>query len=110
MSLTGHANHVNWTPDEAESTCGDLIQALMNLLPEMSLERAGAEDDDGLIFFTNSQGSRVKVKISREALQDYLEADDHNQRRKEQQLARCMERIDSDNLVEALITSDHLAP
>ncbi len=101
---------MEWSSAKAESTCGDLIQALINLLPDMRLERAGAESDDGLIYFTNSQDNRVKVKISREALQDYLEADDHNQCRKEQQLAGCMEHIDSENVCEALITSDQLAP
>ena len=101
---------MDWSPEKVELTCGGLILALASLLPQMSLPRVGAEGDDGLIYFTNSQGNRVKVKISMEALKDYLKADYHDQRRKEQQLARCMDVIASDNLVEALITSDHLVP
>ncbi len=99
-----------WTSEKAESTCGDLIQALMNLLPEMSLERADAEGSDGLIYFTNCQGNYVKAKISREALKDYIEADYHDRYRKEHQLAGIMESIDSRNTAEELITSHHLAP
>ena len=101
---------MNWTSDEAESTCGDLIQQLRNLRPEMKFERAGAQGDDGLIFFTNSKGNPVKVQISREALRDYIAADDRDQVRKEQQLADCFDKIDSEDVAEALVKSKHLAP
>jgi hypothetical protein len=99
-----------WSPEKVELTCGCLILALAGLLPRISQMRAGADGDDGLIYFANSQGNRVKVKISMEALKVYLKSDYHDQRRKEQQLAKCMGRIGSDNLVEALVTSDHLVP
>ena len=101
---------MDWSPEKVELTCGCLILALASRLPQMSLVRAGAEGDDGLIYSTNSQGNRVKVKISIEALKDYLKADYQDQRRKEQQLAGCMDVIGSDNLAEVLITSDHLVP
>ena len=101
---------MDWSPEKVELTCGCLILALASLLPRISLMRAGADGDDGLNYFANSQGNRVKVKISIEALKDYLKADYQDQRRKVQQLASCMNVIDSDNLVEALITSDQLVP
>ena len=110
MSLTRHSKEVNWTPARAEATCGDLIAVLINLLPETKFERADSEGDDGLIYLTNRHGNPVKIKVSREALKDYLDANNHDQHRKEQQLARCVENIDSGDIREALISGQHLAP
>ena len=101
---------MNWTSDEAESICGDLIQQLQNLRPQLKFERAGAKNEDGLIYFTNTHGTHVKVMVSQEALRDYVVADDRDQVRKERQLADCFDRIDSEDVGEALVKSEHLAP
>ena len=54
-------------------------------LPHIGWERADAAGDDGMIRFTNTKGQRVKVIVTRGALQDYPEADDRIQSRKEGQ-------------------------
>ena len=101
---------MNWTKNDAEFICGNLLQSLMNSVPDTKWESASAEGDDELIFFTNSHGDRVRVQISRGALQDYRDADDRDIYRKDQQLAQCMRKIDSEWLTEALIRGEHLAP
>ncbi len=99
-----------WSSKEAEQTCGDLLATLRDALPHIGWERAGAAGDDGIIYFTNNNGQRVKVIVTRGALQDYLEADDSIQSRKDEKLAGCMTRIDEEGLTESWITSEYLAP
>ena len=90
-----------WSSNEAERTCGDLLAGLRDALPNIDWEIAGAAGDDGIIRFTNKNGQRVKVIVARGALQDYLEADDRIQSRKDGQLAWCMTRIDEEGLTES---------
>ncbi len=99
-----------WNSNEAERACGDLLAILRDALPHIGWERADAAGDDGMIRFTNSKGQRVKVIVTREALQDYLEADNRIQSRKDGQLAECLTRIDEEGLTESWITSEYLAP
>lgn len=99
-----------WDSDQAWRTCGDLLQSLLDSLPEMKWEKAGADGDDGLIYFTNDNGEPVKVKISREALEDYLDQDERAQSRKRLRLANCIAKINLEGITEALITSEHLGP
>lgn len=100
---------MEWSFARAESVCGDLIQQLKNLRTDMKFERAGSQGDDGLIYFTNTAGTRTKVVLSREALRDYVDADNHDQILKEQKLANCFDQIDKQDVEEALIESQHLA-
>ena len=99
-----------WDSDQAWRTCGDLLQSLLDSLPEMKWEKAGADGDDGLIYFTNDNGEPVKVKIFREALEDYLDQDERGQSRKRLRLANCIAKIKLEGITEALITSEHLGP
>ncbi len=99
-----------WSSNQAERTCGDLLAILRDALPNIDWEIAGAAGDDGIIRFTNNKGQRVKVIVTRGALQDYREADDSLQSRKDGRLARCMTRIDEEGLTESWITGEYLAP
>ena len=101
-----------WTPDDAQNACGDLLQGLMNALPDVNIEwiRADADGDDGLIFFNNQAGVDVRVKVSREALEDWLDADDRTKSRKESQLAECIRAVNEYGVTDHLITSSNLAP
>ena len=101
---------MNWTPGDAERICRHLIHALERTYPGKGWEAPDPYGEDGLVYFSNNDGIRVKVTISREALSDYEEADEANKARKEQQLAKCLAGIDESGLQEALIRSDHLAP
>lgn len=101
---------MNWTPRNAQSICHHLIHALEKAYPDRGWEVPDPHGDDGNVFFENSDGARVKVIISREALSDYEKADEANKARKEQQLANCLAEIDESGRLEALIRSDHLAP
>ena len=101
---------MNWTPDDAKRICCHLILNLEKAYPGRGWEALDAHGEDGLVYFSNSDGVRVAVTISREALSDYEDADEANKARKERQLAHCLSKIDESGLPEALIRSDHLAP
>ncbi len=101
---------MNWTPDDAQRICCHLIHNLEKAYPGRGWEAPDPHGEDGLVVFSNSDGFRVAVIISREALSDYEEADESNKARKEHQLASCLEKIDESGRREALIRSDHLAP
>jgi len=100
---------LNWTSDDAWRACGDLLQSLVTEFPAITWDKADADGDDGVIWFTNDDGNRVKVKISREALEDYLEANEREQSRQEHKLAECMKEINESGLLEALIEAAHLS-
>lgn len=67
-----------WISDDAWRTCGDLLATLRDALPDIGWERADAEADDGLIYFINRYGDAVDVIIVREALQNYVDADEQD--------------------------------
>ncbi len=101
---------MNWAPDDAQRICRHLIHALEKAYPGRGWEAPDPNGEDGVVYFSNSNGVRVAVTISREALSDYEKADEANKARKEQQLANCLAKIDESSLPEALIRSDHLSP
>ena len=101
---------MNWTPDDAQRICCRLIHNLEKAYPGRGWAAPDAHGEDGVVCFSNGDGDRVTVTISREALSDYEEADEANKTRKEQQLANCITKIDESGFPEALIRSDHLAP
>ena len=81
----------------------------MNSLPDIAWEKQGADGYDGVIYFTNQFGGRARITISRDALQDYLEADHQCQLLMAHKLAVCMKSIDESGLHQGVIRSDHLA-
>jgi len=100
---------MSWTTDDAWQICGDLLQSLMNALPGIAWEKQGADGYDGVIYFTNQFGGRARITISRDALQDYLEADSQSQSLMAHKLVVCIKSIDESGLRQGVIRSDHLA-
>lgn len=100
----------SWNDAKAEETAGHLIQQLMNVGCNLKFESASAYREDGIIYFTNSAGTRVKVFISREALTDYIDGNASAKYAMEGRLAKQFEQIDASGEKEALVKSEHLSP
>lgn len=99
-----------WSGDDAKMCCDALLKVLSAALPDVNWEESGSLGENGLLFFVNDRQERVRVVVSRQALELYRVSDSLSKGFQEKRLVSYMRVLRDEQMMAMFIGPDHLRP
>jgi hypothetical protein len=87
-----------------------LSRVLSAALPDINWEESGSLGENGLLLFVNERQERVRVVVSRQALELYQASDSLNRDFQEKRLISYMRVLRDEGMMAMFIGPDHLSP